>query len=153
MKIKYLLIALAIVTPAAASEYPLDQAKAIIPHPEATRLRKAGIRTTLDILTSGLSPDKRRQLAARSGLPPERIEALAALADLLRVRGIGPDVARLLTAAGVRTIADLQRCDPTAVAAAIKDLNRERKLSTNPPGAESISYWITQARLLPIVLQ
>lgn len=142
-----------VAAPAAASEYSLDQAKAIVPRDEAQKLRRAGIRTTLDILTNGLSPAKRRQLAARAGLPPERIDALAQLADLLRVKGIGPDVARLLTAVGVTTIAELQRCDPSAVAVAIHDLNKEKKLSTNPPGAESISYWISLARLLPVVLQ
>ena len=78
---------------------------------------------------------------------------LTALADLLRVRGIGPDVARLLTAVGVRTIADLQRADPNLTAQAILDVNKARRLSQNPPGAPSLGYWIRVSRDLPIVLE
>jgi hypothetical protein len=138
---------------ARASQYLLDQAHAIIPAPEGKRLRKAGIRSTLDLLTTGRTVDGRKALANRTGLPFERLSALVALADLMRVRGIGPDVARLLTAVGIRTVADLQRADPSAAGAAIQAVNREKKLSTNPPPIESISYWVAQSRYLPIVLE
>ena len=41
---------------ARASQYPLDQAAAIIPRDDAPRLRKAGIRTTEDFLVWGKPP-------------------------------------------------------------------------------------------------
>jgi hypothetical protein len=138
---------------AVASQYPLEQAHAIISPGETARLKKAGLRTTLDLLTYGRTLDGRKAIAARSGIPLEKIAAWAAMADLMRVRGIGPDVARLLTAVGVTTLALLQKSDATATSVAIHDLNKEKKLSTNPPGVESISYWITQARGLPIVFE
>lgn len=140
-------------TPAASSEYPLDQVVLIIPRAEARRLRRAGIESTLDLLTYGRTVAARQLLAERSHLALEKIEGWVALADLMRIRGIGPDVARLLTAAGVRTLADLQRSDPSATAIAIRDINKLKRLSPNPPGAESLAYWINQSRRLPIVLE
>jgi hypothetical protein len=138
---------------AAASEYPLEQARQIIPRDAASKLRRAGLRSTLDLITRGATARGRTQIAQASGLELDQVAGFVALADLMRVRGIGPDVARLLTAAGVRTLSDLQQCDPNDVAAKIRELNKERKLSTNPPGVESISYWIGLARLLPVVLE
>ena len=81
-----------------------------------------------------------------------RIEAWVNLADLMRVRGIGPDVARLLTAVGIKTLSDLQRADAATTAAAIRDFNKKTHLSTNPPGAESIRFWIGMSRALPIIV-
>ena len=138
---------------AAASQYPLDQAAAIISRPDAKKLHRAGIRTTLDILNRGRTVVGRQRLADLSGLRVDQIEAWTALSDLLRVRGIGPDVARLLTAVNIRTISDLQKADATAIAQAIQVVNRERHLSTNPPGAEPLGYWIGLSRGLPIVLE
>ena len=138
---------------ALASEYPLDQAALIIPRPDARRLRKVGIANTLDLLVYGRTVAARQLLADRTRLPIEKIVCWVALADLMRVRGIGPDVARLLTAAGVRTLADLQRSDPGATAIALHDVNKLRRLSPNPPGAESLAYWIDQSRRLPIVFE
>ncbi len=150
----WLALALALASSTAlASQYALEQAHAIIPAADAQKLRRAGLRTTLDLLTYGRTADGRRAIAARSGLAPERIAEWAGLADLMRVRGIGPDVARLLAAVGVRCLADLQRADPASTAAAVKDVNKARKLSTNPPGIESIAYWIDQARGLPVVYE
>ena len=138
---------------AAASQYPLDQATRIIPRVEGHKLQKAGIQTTLDLFVEGHTAEGRRVLAARSGLPIEKIASWVALADLMRVRGIGPDVARLLTAVGVRTLAELQQADAAATGAAIHVYNRKTHLSTNPPGAASIAFWIGEAQHLPVVLE
>ena len=140
-------------TPALASQYPLDQASQIIPRADAKKFRRAGIRTTLDILLHGRTAADRQALASRTGFSIEKIQAWVLLTDLLRVRGIGPDVARLMSAVSIRTIADLQRADPTVAASAMRDFNSRSHFSPNPPGAESVSYWIVQARELPVVLE
>lgn len=138
---------------AAASQYPLEQATRIIPRAEGRKLQRAGVETTLDLFVAGHTVEGRRALAARSGLSIGKIASWVALADLMRVRGIGPDVARLLTAVGVRTLAALQQADAVATGTAIHDYNRKTRLSTNPPGAESIAFWIGEAQRLPVVLE
>jgi hypothetical protein len=139
--------------PAGASEYNLDQAHLVIPHGDAVKLRRAGLRTTLDLITRGASLRGRGMIAQASGIAFQVVTSYVALADLMRVRGIGPDVARLLTAVGVHTLAEFQQCDPSDTATKIRDLNKDRHLSGNPPGAESLSYWIGQARMLPVVME
>lgn len=151
-----LALALPVVTgsaaPARASHYPLDQAGAIIPASDIPKLRRAGVRTTEDFLTWGRTAEGRKLLADRARIPLEQVTAWVMLSDLLRIRGIGPDVARLLTAVGVRSLADLKKVDADTTAASIRDVNARRHLSTNPPGAESIRYWVEQAMSLPVLL-
>lgn len=137
---------------ARASQYSLDQAAAIVTPDEARHLRRAGVRHTGDFLTWGRTPEGRSLLARRAHLPLEHIETWTMMADLMRVRGIGPDVARLLYAVGVRDLDELRRADAQAAADAIRDFNKKFHYSTNPPRADSISYWIKQAHALPLVL-
>ncbi len=75
------------------------------------------------------------------------------MADLLRVKGIGPDVARLLSAAGVRTVAQLKAADPAKLNDAITAANTKQHLSENPPSIDHLKAWIQQAGTLPIVLK
>jgi hypothetical protein len=137
---------------ALASHYPLDQVRALIPRDDARKLRRAGVRTTADFLVWGRTAEGRSLLAGRAHLPVEQVTSWVLLADLLQVRGIGPDVARLLTAVGVRSLADLQHADADATAAAILELNKRTRMSPNPPGAASIRYWVDLARSLPVVV-
>lgn len=137
---------------AGASQYPLDQVTTIISSEHAPKLRRAGVRSTADFLVWGRTAEGRRLLADRARLPIEQVTSWVMLADLMRVRGIGPDVARLLTAAGVKSLADLQRCDAEGIASLVRDVNKKTHLSSNPPGAESIRYWIVQSQSLPIIV-
>jgi len=137
---------------ASASQYALDQAAAIIPPTEAQKLRRAGVRTTADFLTWGRTAEGRRLLAERAGVSLAQVTTWVRLADLMRVPGIGPDVARLLTAAQVRSVAELRAADAEATAAAIHAANRRDHLSQNPPGAASIAYWVQLAASLPILI-
>jgi hypothetical protein len=149
-----LLASLGLLIPVAApaSQYPLDQAQQIIDPLAARKLRQAGVRTTADFLVRGRTASDRQALATLAGLPVDRIKSFVLLADLMRVSGIGPDVARLLLAAGVRSIADLRSSVPAQLAARVRDLNHRMHLSTNPPGEPSIRYWVDQAQRLPNVV-
>lgn len=148
----FIWLAVASASPARASQYALEQAAAIIPRAVVPSLRRAGVRTTEDFLTWGKTPEGRRLLAQRARLSVDQVTGWVFLADLMRVRGIGPDVARLLTAAGIRSLADLQRADAGNTAQNVKAVNKKTRLSTNPPGAESLGYWIEQSRALPIIV-
>jgi hypothetical protein len=148
-----LLAAALAAAPAAASQYPLDQAAAIVAEKDAPRLRRAGVRATGDFLVWGRTAEGRRLLAQRSGFPLAQVTAWVQLADLMRVRGIGPDVARLLAGVGVHGVADLRTAEPAPLAATVRDFNRRTHLSSNPPGAPSIRHWVQQARALPDLVE
>jgi hypothetical protein len=139
--------------PARASNYALEEIPILIPAEDAGRLKTAGVATTFALLEKGADPKSRKALAASAKIPLKTLEGWVKLADLMRVRGVGPDVARLLSAVGVLSVVDLQKADAQKTADQIQKVAAQQKLSENPPSAEHLSAWIAQAKNLPIVLR
>ena len=138
---------------ARASNYALEEIPMLIPADEAGRLRAAGAGTTFALLDKASDPRDRKALATEAHVSFRALDGWLRLCDLMRVRGVGPDVARLLTAVGVLTVADLQHADPARTADAIVKVNASRKLSENPPSQAHLVAWIAQARSLPLVIK
>jgi predicted flap endonuclease-1-like 5' DNA nuclease len=154
--VKKLLIALTLVglTQAAwASNYALEEIPQAIPAGDAAKLKAAGVGTTFALLEKGGEAPARKALAKQTRIHEKTLEKWVQMADLLRVKGIGPDVARLLAAAGVATVAQLKGQDPKSLGDAIAKVNDKDHLSQNPPSAEHLDAWIKQAQTLPIVLK
>jgi predicted flap endonuclease-1-like 5' DNA nuclease len=139
-------------TTARASNYALEEIPQAIPPGDAARLKQAGIPTTFTLLERAAEPKERRLLAKTTHVPEKTLFEWVEMADLLRVKGIGPDVARLLRAAGTRTVAQLKTASADALNAQISKVNSKLHLSENPPSVEHLSAWIAQAQMLPIVL-
>jgi predicted flap endonuclease-1-like 5' DNA nuclease len=135
-----------------ASNYALEEIPQAIPAADAARLKAAGIATTFTLLEKTSEPKDRRSLAKVTKIAEKTLEAWAQMADLLRVKGIGPDVARLLSAAGTKTVAELKSANPSKLNDEISKANSKLHLSENPPSLEHLSAWIAQAQSLPIVL-
>jgi predicted flap endonuclease-1-like 5' DNA nuclease len=146
-------LVLAAPTAARASNYALEEIPQAIPAPEAARLKGAGVPTTFALLEKAGDAKARKTLAHETKIPEKTLEAWAMMADLLRVKGIGPDVARLLTAAGVKTVAQLKTADAAKLNDEIGKVNSKQHLSENPPSLEHLQAWIAQAGSLPIVLK
>ncbi len=140
------------VATARASNYSLEEVPMLVPADEAAKLRGAGVVTTFSLLEKGADQKSRRALAASTNVNLRALETWVKACDLMRVRGVGPDVAHLLMAAGVNTVAELQTADAAKTAEAILRVNTQQKISENPPSAEHLSAWIAQAKNLPIVL-
>lgn len=138
---------------ARASNYALEEVPMLIPADEAGRLRAAGVATTFALLEKASDPRDRKALAAQIRVTTRALDGWVKLCDLMRVRGVGPDVARLLTAAGVLTVSDLQHADAARTEDAIMKVNAVGKLSENPPAKEHLVAWIAQAKTLPVVLK
>lgn len=116
------------------------------------RLRQIGIVTTDDLLTRCGQANGRKVAASASGLTEHDILKWVARADLMRVPGIGHDYAKLLTAAGVDTAIALSLCEPAVLAASLKRVNSEQRLTRSVPSQNRIAGWIDHARQLePIV--
>ena len=78
----------------------------------ATKLRKAGVRTTEALLKTAASKKGRRELAAGSGIGEKSILEWVNRADLMRVKGVGEEYSDLLEAAGVDTVKELRNRNP-----------------------------------------
>ena len=109
----------------------IDEIAGIDPK-EATKLRKAGIRTTEALLKHAGTRVGREQLAAEVGLDVDELLHWAQRADMMRVRGVGSEYALLLEACGVQTIRDLRRRNPTALTAKLSDQNGRKVDGSSP---------------------
>lgn len=113
---------------------------------EATKLRKAGVRTSRGLIESATTRRGRTELSAKTGIPPRDLQTWVHHADLMRVRGVGGEYAELLVAAGVETIRDLRRRNPTALLAKILSMNGSDKVVRRLPTEGMVTGWIEAAK-------
>ncbi|HEY3355501.1 MAG TPA: DUF4332 domain-containing protein [Polyangia bacterium] len=140
---------------ALASQYPIDGIPELIPQKEAAALKDAGVATTQALLDKAATPKDRKALAKATKIPEPRLRAIVDGADLMRVRGIGPKMVRLLGHLKVKTIADLRKQDAAKLAAALDKAKPklEADLKEKLPEKEMFSDWIAQAKALPVVVK
>lgn len=119
-----------------------------VDHKEATRLRKAGVRTSKRLIEEAATRRGRTQLAKETGLSPKDLQTWVHHADLLRVKGVGGEYASLLVAAGVATLRDLRRRNPTALLAKIIGLNGSSRVVERLPTESMVESWIESASKL-----
>ncbi len=110
------------------------------------KLREAGIQTTADLLSACATRVGRRALAERCGIDEKRLLTWANMADLMRIRGIGPQYAELLEAAGVDTVKELRNRNAANLTAAMREVNEKRRLVRAVPFEKSVARWIEEAR-------
>ena len=140
-------------SPAArASNYALEEIPQAIPAADALKLKGQGIGTTFQLLEKAGDAKARKELAKAAKIPEKTLESWVQMADVMRVKGVGPDVTRLLAACGVHTVAQLKTQDATKLNDDIMKANSKSHLSENPPSVEHLQAWIAQAQTLPIVL-
>jgi hypothetical protein len=113
---------------------------------DATKLRKAGVRTSTGLIESAADRKGRADLASATGLDARDIQVWVNHSDLLRVRGVGAEYAELLTAAGVDTLRDLRRRNPTALLAKIIGLNGSSRVVRRLPTESMVEVWIEAAK-------
>jgi predicted RecB family nuclease len=112
---------------------------------DATKLRKAGIRTSKALIERACTGGGRTDLARETGISPKALQLWIHHADLLRVRGVGAEYAALLVEAGVDTLRDLRRRNPTALLAKIIGLNGSHKVVSRLPTEAMVEGWIDSA--------
>lgn len=107
------------------------------------QLRAHGIDTNHDLLRS--TPE---QVATFTKAPTDRVDQWFALADLMRVRGVGPRFAEILFDAGVRSVDDLADQEATALFARIGGSLRTRRMRGRQTTLSSVRRWIRNAQRL-----
>lgn len=116
-----------------------------IGHRQATKLRKVGVRTSKALAECASTRRGRTRLSKETGLSPKDLQLWVHHADLLRVRGVGAEYATLLVQAGVDTLRDLRRRNPTALLAKIIGMNGSRKVVDRLPTEAMVEGWINSA--------
>ncbi len=116
-----------------------------IDHRQATKLRKAGVRTAKALAETASTRRGRTQLAKDTGLSPKDLQVWVHHSDLLRVKGVGAEYAALLVEAGVDTLRDLRRRNPTALLAKIIGMNGSQRVVSRLPTEAMVEGWIAAA--------
>ena len=111
---------------------------------QITKLKKAGIDGLGDLLVRGSTTEGRADLARSTRISSQRLLDWVHRADLMRIRGVDDDYARVLTRAGVTSVVDLSTRSPSklveevAVAASIEGVKRT-------PRHASLRTWVEEA--------
>lgn len=114
----------------------------------AAKLADAGIKNTSDFLTHCCSARGRKNTSETTGVSEKLLLKWANMADLMRISGIGKQFAELLEAAGVDTIKELRHRKADNLAAKMKEINQQKRLTRLAPGEATVGRWIEQAKEL-----
>ena len=118
----------------------------------APKLIEAGIITPKELLDKCATPAGRKALAEETGISEKLILTWTNHADLMRIKGIGPQVSDLLEAAGVDTVKELRNRNAENLAAKILEVNEEKHLVRRVPVLKEVVKMINQAKELPPVM-
>ena len=136
----------------AASHYPLE-AVPFIADSHKKLLKKQKILDTKQLLNSLLTSKVRKKMARKTGIDKEALEGYVQLCDLLRIRGVGPKMAKLIMLAGVKGIKDLRKQKAVDLLAGMKEANKVHTISEILPQIETIQDWIGQASELETLVR
>ena len=118
----------------------------------AEKLTAVGIIKVEDLLEKCATPKGRAQLAADTGISDKLILRWTNHADLFRIKGVGPQFAELLEAAGVDTVKELRHRVPENLQPKLEETNAEKKLVRRVPALKEIISMVEQAKALdPVV--
>ncbi len=118
----------------------------------AEKLIAAGIDTAAKLLDKCAAPAGRKALEEETGISGKLILTWTNHADLYRVKGIGPQFAELLEAAGVDTVKELGHRNAANLAAKMLEVNDEKHLVRRVPVEIEVQRMIDQAKELPGVM-
>ncbi len=116
------------------------------------KLAGLGIKNTGTFLKACADRKGRKQIAERTDISEKHLLKWANLADLMRISGIGPQFSELLDAAGVDTVGELRNRKAENLAAKMKEVQQEKRLTRTAPGASTVSRWVAQAKRLDPVI-
>lgn len=114
-------------------------------HKDATRLRKAGVRTTEALLRRAATRSGRAELSDATDLATADLLRWVNVADLMRIKGIGGEYAELLSLCGVNTVKELRRRNEVALTAKIMSVNGRKDLVRRLPTEAMVESWIERA--------
>jgi predicted flap endonuclease-1-like 5' DNA nuclease len=118
------------------------------------KLQAVGIKTVADLLEKGKAPKGRKGLAESTGISDKLILKWINMADLFRVKGIGPEYSELLEKAGVDTVKELRHRVPEHLHAKMEEVNAStgQPLVRALPSLKAVQTWVEEAKQLePVV--
>ena len=108
--------------------------------------------TVAALLKKCATPKGRAALAEATGISEKLILTWTNHADLFRVKGVGPQFAELLEAAGVDTVKEFRHRVPENLVKKMQETNAAKKLVRRVPSVKQVEKMIAEAKeLKPVV--
>jgi hypothetical protein len=123
-----------------------------VDHEHIKKLNAIGIIDVKGMLGAGRTNEEREELSRKSSVPLDEILELVKLADLTRIVDIKGVRVSLLYAAGADTVENIARYDPERLRERLIEVNEERRILKRHPTLIETSYWVTQAKALPKIV-
>jgi len=119
----------------------------------AEKLVAAGIKTTNALLKQCANLAGRKELAGKTGISSKLIVTWTNHADLMRIKGVGPQFAELLEAAGVDSIKELQHRIAANLQPKLVEINEKKHLTKRVPTLKEVESMVKQAKKLPAAVE
>jgi predicted flap endonuclease-1-like 5' DNA nuclease len=119
----------------------------------AKKLLEAGITDTAILLENCCKPAGRKALAEATGISSKLILTWTNHADLMRIKGVGPQFSELLEKAGVDTVKELAHRVPANLAAKCNEVNAAHKIVGRVPVEKEIAKMVEEAKTLPPMME
>ena len=114
----------------------------------AEKLIGIGIETVDQLLEKGADAKGRQAIEEATGIRHALVLTWVNHADLFRVKGVGPQFAELLEAAGVDTVKELRNRNAANLAAKMLEVNEEKHLCRRTPVEKEVAKFIELAKEL-----
>ena len=121
-------------------------------HTEATKLRRARVRTTVTFLQIASTRSGRALLTTETGITSPKLLHWAKRAELMKIKNLGRDYADLLEAVGVESVADLKRRNPESLHEMMQNANQVKKIVDRMPSLKRVTNWINDSKDIVITV-
>jgi len=121
-------------------------------HTEATKLRRARVRTTVTFLQIASTRSGRALLTKETGITSPKLLHWAKRAELMKIKNLGRDYADLLEAVGVESVADLKRRNPESLHEMMHNANQAKKIVDRMPSLKRVTNWIDDSKYIVITV-
>ncbi len=118
----------------------------------SAKLTDAGITSIENLLESCCEKKGRKELATKTGISEKLVLNWVNRADLARIKGVSTQYADLLESAGIDTVPELAQRNAKNLHAKMVEVNEEKNLVRQVSSASQVESWVTQAKVLPRVI-
>ncbi len=119
-------------------------------HIEATKLRRARVRTTVTFLQIASSRSGRALLTKETGISSPKLLHWAKRAELMNIRDLGRDYSDLLEAVGVESVSELKRRNPESLHESMSAMNSKQEIVDRVPSLKRVAKWIDESKDIDI---
>ena len=112
----------------------------------AEKFEAAGIKTAEDLLEACAAAKGRKEMAEKTGISEKLILKWTNHADLFRIKGVGPQFAELLEAAGVDTVKEFGHRVAANLQKKMEEVNAEKNLVNRVPSETELQKMVDQAK-------